>query len=267
MTKEMSKDPGQAQGLRNNSASLRRALSILLQLGHDTAGSGFSLVELSTALEMNKSTLLRLLQPLVEARFVEQLSSGYYRLGWRNAQLGQVYLAGVDLHRNMKDVLQRLATQTGETAHLVIADFPSIVYVDKVDSPHPVRMVSRIGNQQPAYSTSLGKAMLAHAPDETVEMVISNGMPARTPYTITTARGLREELAAIRERGYAIDDVENEEGIRCVAAPVFDQSGASLSGISVSGPVERVTPEKAVEFGPLVIAAANEISRRLGAKR
>ncbi|GLK12764.1 IclR family transcriptional regulator [Streptosporangium carneum] len=263
----MTKDPDQAAGPRNNSASLRRALSILLQLGHDTGGGGFSLAELSTELSMNKSTLLRLLQPLIEARFVEQLPSGHYRLGWRNAQLGQVYLAGVDLHRNMRDVLQKLATQTNETAHLVIADFPSIVYVDKVDSPHPVRMFSRIGNQQPAYSTSLGKAMLAHAPNETVELVIANGMPARTPQTITTAEGLRGELAVIRERGYAIDDIENEEGIRCVAAPIFDQSGASLSGISISGPVERVTREKVPEFAPFVVAAANEISRRLGARR
>ncbi|MCW2877234.1 MAG: IclR family transcriptional regulator [Sphaerisporangium sp.] len=263
----MTKDLSQTPGPRNNSASLRRALSVLLQLGHDTGGGGFSLVELSTKLEMNKSTLFRLLQPLVEARFVEQLSSGHYRLGWRNAQLGQIYLAGVDLHRSMRDVLQRLATQTSETVHLAIADFPSIVYVDKVDSPHPVRMFSRIGNQQPAYSTSLGKAMLAHASTETVEMVISNGMPARTSRTITTADRLREELAVIRERGCSIDDIENEEGIRCVAAPIFDQSGTSLSGISVSGPVERVTWDKVSEFEPLVVAAANEISRRLGAKR
>jgi DNA-binding IclR family transcriptional regulator len=134
----------------------------------------------------------------------------------------------------MRDVLQRLAAQTSETVHLALADFPSIVYVDKVDSPHPVRMFSRIGNQQPAYSTSVGKAMLAHASTETVEMVISNGMPARTSQTIITADRLRKELAVIRERGYSIDDIENEEGIRCVAAPIFDQSGTSLSGISVS---------------------------------
>ncbi|GII95922.1 IclR family transcriptional regulator [Sinosporangium siamense] len=263
----MTRDPSRAQGPRNNSASLRRALSILLQLGLDTDGVGFSLVELSAKLSMNKSTLLRLLQPLVEMRFVEQLPSGHYRLGWRNAHLGQVYLAGVDLHRTMRDVLQRLATQTSETVHLAIADFPSIVYVDKVDSPHPIRMFSRIGNQQPAHSTSLGKAMLAHAPADTVQMVVLHGLPARTRQTITTAEGLRAELAAIRQRGYSIDDIENEEGIRCVAAPIFDVSGASSSGISVSGPVERVTPEKVAEFGPLVIAAANDISRRLGAKR
>ncbi|WP_283135062.1 IclR family transcriptional regulator [Rhizohabitans arisaemae] len=263
MTQDLSKTPGP----RNNSASLRRALSILLQLGNDTGGGGYSLVELATELEMNKSTLLRLLQPLTEARFVEQLNSGHYRLGWRNAQLGQVYLAGVDLHRTMRDVLQQLATQTSETVHLAIADFPSIVYVDKVDSLHPVRMFSRIGNQQPAYSTSLGKAMLAHAPAETVQVVVSNGMPARTSQTITTADGLCAELAAIRERGYSIDDIENEEGIRCVAAPIFDVSGMSSSGISVSGPVERVTRERVSELGPLVIAAANEISRRLGARR
>ncbi|MCW2751252.1 MAG: IclR family transcriptional regulator [Aeromicrobium sp.] len=263
MSQELSPTPG----TRNNSASLRRALSILMQLGDDTVGTGFSIGELCTELGMNKSTVLRLVQPLIEARFVEQLPSGQYRLGWRNAQLGQVYLSGVDLHRSMRDVLVALSAETSETVHLVIADFPNIVYVDKVDSPHPVRMFSRIGSHLPAYCTSVGKAMLAHAPADVVTSVIRHGLPPRTANTITTAAALRTELELVKQQGFAIDDIENEEGIRCVAAPIFDQTGSCFSAISVSAPIERIPRESVPELAPLVMSAANEISRRLGADR
>lgn len=262
----MSQDLSPTPGTRNNSASLRRAISILLQLGDDPDNTGFSIGELGSRLGMNKSTALRLLQPLMEARFVEQLESGHYRLGWRNAQLGQLYLSGVDLHRSMRDVLLTLASQTSETVHLVIPDFPNVVYIDKVDSAHPVRMFSRIGSPQPAYCTSVGKAMLAFASDDIVTGVIQRGMPTRTANTITTASALHSELELVRQRGFAIDEIENEEGIRCVAAPIFDQTGA-CSAISVSAPAERLPREMIPDLAPQVIAAANEISRRLGANR
>jgi DNA-binding IclR family transcriptional regulator len=261
----MSLDLSPTPGRRNNSASLRRAVSILLRLGESTDGSGYSLAELCRDLELNKSTLLRLVQPLLEARLVEQLPSGRYRLGWRMAQLGRAYLAGLDLPRGMHDILQRLGEQTRETVHLVVADFPSIVYIHKVDTPHPVRMFSRIGSSAPAYCTSVGKAMLAHASPETVELVIANGMPEHTPRTITTADALWAALSEIRERGYAVDDIEHEEGIRCVAAPVFDHLGACTSAISVSAPAERLPAEQLPELAPLVVRAAHEISTRLGA--
>ncbi|MFJ6141646.1 IclR family transcriptional regulator [Kitasatospora sp. NPDC092286] len=261
MSSELSPTPG----LRNNSASLRRAISILLQLGDETDGTGYSIAELCERLGLNKSTLFRLIQPLLEARLVEHLPSGRYRLGRRNAQLGNVYLTGLDLPRSMHDVMQNLAAQTRETVHLVVADFPNIVYIHKVDSPHSVRMFSRIGNSAPVYCTSVGKAMLAHAAPATVDLVIESGMPRHTPRTITTAEDLRSALSEIRQRGYAIDDIEHEEGIRCVAAPVFDHSRACTSAVSVSAPADRLPRERVPELAPLVIAAANEISTRLGA--
>lgn len=263
MTSELSPVPG----ARNNSASLRRALGILIRLGDDPDRSPWTLSALCEDLGMNKSTLLRLIQPLIDARFVEVSATGHYRLGWRNAQLGHTYLAGVDLHRSMHDVLVELSESTSETTHLVAADFPNVVYVDKVDSPRPVRMASRIGNAQPAYCTSVGKAMLAFADDEVVRAVIRKGMPARMPNTLTTAAALRSDLEAIRERGYAIDNLENEEGVRCVAAPIFDASGQAVSALSVSAPEERLPYPMIEELAPRVIAAADEISRRLGARR
>ncbi|MYW00917.1 IclR family transcriptional regulator [Streptomyces sp. SID3343] len=254
-------------GARNNSASLRRALGILLKLGDDLEGHGRTLGELAGQLDLTKSTVLRLLQPLIDARFVQALPGGMYRLGWRNAQLGQVYLAGTDPQRDMRDVLERLSQATSETVHLVSADFPHVVYIDKVVSSLPVRMASRVGSTQPAYCTSVGKAMLAHAEAATVDAVIAAGMPARTVNTVTDEDVLRRELATTRARGWAIDDVENEAGVRCVAAAVFDAYGAATSAISVSGPTERMTPERAREVAPLVRAAAGEISQRWGGQR
>ncbi|MFD9427025.1 MULTISPECIES: IclR family transcriptional regulator [unclassified Streptomyces] len=253
-------------GARNNSASLRRALGILLSLADDRAQRGYTLGELAEHVSLSKPTVLRLLQPLVDAHFVQLLPTGTYRLGWRNAQLGQAYLAGTDPHRDMRDVLERLSARTSETVHLVKADFPRVVYIDKVDSPLPVRMASRIGSTQPAYCTSVGKAMLAHADEDVVDSVIAAGMPARTANTITSGDALRSELAASRARGWAVDDIENEVGVRCVAAPIFDPEGTATSAISVSAPEERMPPSEVERVAPLVRAAAQEISLRWGTR-
>lgn len=260
---------GAEAGARNNSASLRRALGILFHLGDDTTpAAGVTLTELTEALGLNRSTLLRLLAPLVETQLVERNpGTGRYRLGSRNAQLGQAYLERLDRRQVAHEILLELVRQSGETVHLVIADLPEVIYIDKIDSPKAVRMHSRIGNRMPAYSTSVGKAILAHADAASVEMVIRAGMPARTPATITTPAALRADLALVRERGYALDDCENEAEIRCVAAPLFDHAGEVRSAISISGPATRVTRERLAELGRFVVAAADSISRRLGAAR
>lgn len=253
---------------RNNSSSLRRALDILFHLAGPTAASGMTLSELAEDLSVNKSTASRLLAPLTEARLVERdESTGGYRLGSRTAQLGQIYLERLDLRAAARESLIGLVEATGETVHLVIADLPEVVYVDKFDSPQSVRMYSRIGNRMPAYSTSVGKAILAHANENAVAAVIDHGMPRRTDTTHTTAQGLRADLAVIRELGYAVDNSENEPDIRCVAAPIFDHNDVVTSAISASGPANRVTPERESHLGVLVISAADRISRLLGAHR
>lgn len=251
---------------RNSSASLRKALAILQHLGDDRHGEGITIARIAADLDLNRSTVTRLMQPLVETAFVEQVpETGTYRLSWETARLGQAYLAGVRPDRDMRQVLRELGERTTETAHLVRAAAPHVVYIDKVDSPHAVRMVSRIGSTQPMHSTSVGKCILAHADEATIQAVISAGMPPRTAATITSEPLLREELARVREQGWAIDDVENEEGIRCVAAPIFDATGACSHALSISGPVSRVPRARVPDLVPLVTRAAADISRRMGA--
>lgn len=150
---------------------------------------------------------------------------------------------------------------------MVIRDGDEAVYIDKVEGNRTIRMYSQIGRQVALHSTAVGKAILAFLPPEEVEKIIaSRGLPRFTPRTISTMAALQAELAGVKERGYAIDDGENEEGIRCVGAPVFDYQGRVVAAISISGPVLNVTPERVPVLGRLVRQAGEEISRRLGYK-
>jgi len=251
---------------RNRSGAVRRALGILEALVEPSAsGHPVSLAELARTTGLNKATLLRLSEPLQEAGLVSRDGLGHFALGVGALRLGEAYLAGVDLRGAARPILEELVADSGETAHLVVFDEPYVVYVDKVDSTSAVRMHSRIGGRMPLYCTAAGKAMLAWLPGETVDRVLALPTPPRTERTLTSAAAVRENLAVIRERGWSMDDVENEPDIRCVGAPVFDRSGAVVGACSLSGPDQRITPSRALELGPRVRAAADAIGRRLGA--
>lgn len=251
---------------RNASSSLRRALSILMYLAEDEGHpQGASLTDLATGLGLSKSTVLRLVGPLREVRLLDQdPESGHYRLGPQNALLGQLYQERLDVRRTAAPLLHQLAKDVREAVHLVSFDPPEIVYIDKVESPQAVRMHSRVGGRQPAYCTATGKAFLAHSTDDVLDQVLAAGLPARTPATLTSPDELRADLDRIRQRGYAIDDVENELEIRCVAAPVFNHSGAVVTAVSISGPASRVTHDRLAEIGTHVTKTARALTERLG---
>lgn len=251
------------ESVRNNSSSVRRALRITGALAEAT-GDGVSLAELSTRLDLNKGTVLRLIRPLLDARMVARTAAGRYRLGVQTLVLGGAFLASLDIRQVARGELEVLMSATGETVHLVVYDRPDVVYVDKVDSPSTVRMVSRIGSRMPAYSTAVGKTFLAHATAEEVAAALAHGMPRRTGRTITSRRAMATELKRVRRAGYAVDNQENEDDIVCVAAPVRDHTGAVVSAVSVSGPATRMTAAKRRRAVPLVVAAAERVSGHLG---
>jgi IclR family acetate operon transcriptional repressor len=147
---------------------------------------------------------------------------------------------------------------------LAIPSGDEVVYIAKVDSPHSVRMASQIGALNPMHCTALGKAILAHYASDRVDGIIAKGLPRRTSHTLTTPERLRDELERVRSKGFATDDQENELGVRCTGAPIFDYTGKVVGAISVSGPAGRITQESSLEMGPLVKDAALEISRRMG---
>lgn len=251
---------------RNQSASLRRALAVLAQVrDHAGAGRGLSLTRLAEALDMSKSTVLRLAVPLVEADLLARdRETGWFRLGHGALRLGQAYLGTLDLRTAAAEELRRLMLDARATVHLVIYDAPHVVYVDKVENEATVRMGSRIGSRAPAYCTAVGKAIMAWLPEEAVNDAIAAGLRPITPYTITDPDALRAELARTRANGYTVDDRENEPDVRCVAAPIFDHTNTVAAALSVSGLTSRLTPSRVRGLGPKVAQAGIRISRALG---
>jgi DNA-binding IclR family transcriptional regulator len=225
---------------------------------------GLTLSELVGLGGLPRPTTLRLLGALEAARVVQTDEHGAYRLGPKLAAWGSVFFDSVDTRRLASDILTKLAESSGETCHLAVRDEDRVLYIDKIDSPYSLRMFSRVGTTVPLHCTSLGKAMLAFFPQADMDRLLSGRLERRTANTITDPRMLIMELGRVRERGYAIDDVENEEGIRCVAAPVFDHRGTVIAAISVAAPITRVTREKAEELGEIVLEAAAELSQRHG---
>lgn len=242
--------------------ALVRGLALIDLLA--THPSGLRLNDIVTRGAIPKGTALRLLDALLASRVVQVDAHGVYRLGAQCAVWGSIYLGTNEFRDLATDVLTGLAEEIGETCHLGILEGDRVLYIDKVDSPHAVRMVSRIGGTNPLYTTALGKAMLAHLGDQAVESVIAGGLTGRTENSITEPELLRRDLALTQRRGYAVDDVENEEGVRCIGAAVFDHHGQAVASISVAGPAYRVTRQRIAQIGPEVRRAAAELSLRLG---
>jgi IclR family acetate operon transcriptional repressor len=213
---------------------------------------------------MSKSTAHRYLTTLEELGVVERDDRDCFRLGLRLIELAATFLSGQDLQNVSEPFLLQLAAQTQETVHLAVPFADEVVYIAKIDSPHAIRMASHIGARVPLYCTSLGKAILACCTPDRVEEIIGRGLPARTPRTVTSPETLRAELERVRAQGFAVDDQENEMGVRCIGAPIFDTTTRVIGAISVSGPASRISLERSLELGPLVRDAASGVSRRMG---
>jgi IclR family acetate operon transcriptional repressor len=253
-----------ADGPAAGSKTLERALTVLLEVAN--AGErGLTLSECAGVLGYSKATTHRILRTLTRHGFLRfDDDRGTFMLGVTNLRLGIDFLERIDLRREALPVLRRLVGRAGETVHLGRLSGTDVVYIEKVESAQAVRMYSRVGDTMPAYSTGLGKAILAFLDEEALQRHLPAELAARTPKTIVDPTALRRELAATRKRGYSIDDVENEEGIRCAGAPVFDHGGVVQAGISVAGPASRMTRERLAALGPLVREAADEISATVG---
>ncbi len=250
---------------RNTSQSARRTLSILDYLSTHAGSQGLSLAELAHGMTMNKSTLLRLLATLQDFDLVEKdQKDETYRLGLKTLQLAEACLSSMYLRKIVSPFLIEAMEATRETAHLVVYDSGDVVYIDKIDSPNMIRVVSSVGMHMPAHSTAVGKALLAYLPPSAFEEVLAKGLHSRTSNTLTDAQALQHELAKIRSQGYAFDDEENEPEVRCIAAPLFDYSSHSVAAISISGPTSRITPERVEHLGILVKEIAERVSERLG---
>lgn len=234
--------------------SLHRALD-LLEAVADRGGQA-TIGDVAAAAGLPVPTTHRLLRTLVDRGYVRQLPSRRYALGHRLVPLGAIAgtVAGADSH----DVLAALVDALGETANLAVLSGPRAEYVAQVPSRHTMRMFTEVGRQVDLHCTGVGKALLARLDDErALELVRRVGMARRTEHTLVTEDALLADLAAIRSRGYALDEQEQESGVRCVALAVGDP--VPWMAVSVSGPPTRMTDDVVERAVPLLRDAARRL--------
>lgn len=211
------------------------------------------------------STVHRFLTNLVTAGFLSCDGEGTYHLGIACFAIGQAAVQQLDIRRLSLPYLRELNHQTRETIHLTVRHGLSAVYVEKLDSPEPLRIHSRIGAAVPLYCTAVGKVMLAYMPIEEQERVLPElGVKRLTPNTVGNLQELKTELYRVRKNGYACDMEEHEMHIRCVAAPIWDHMGSVQSSLSITAPVVRMPVTRLRQLAPMIQSAGLQISRELG---
>ena len=246
--------------------SVERIFQLIESLAAHPAGAG--LQRLAQDTDLAKSTVHRLLASLVSLGYAAQDENGRYRLTLKMFELSSGIVNSMDIKDVAKVHLERLAQRTGEAVHLVIRDGQDIVYIYKTESG-PMRMSSRVGLRSPLYCTGVGKAILATLPADEVTNIWQHTTPQKlTTHTIVEFDAQQAQLAEVRTNGYAIDDEENELGVRCVAVAIPGVGGRADSAFSISGLAPYMTPERIRRIATLAQDARTDIMADLGlAKR
>jgi DNA-binding IclR family transcriptional regulator len=189
-----------------------------------------------------------------------------YQLGVRLFQLGSVFAQQIDLAREAQRVAAEVAAECDETVHVAILEGSDVIYIARVESTHPVRMISAVGRRLPAHSTGVGKMLLSSLTDDEIDALYRDRdvLPSVTPHTITSLPRLRAELAEIHARGLAYDEAESSEDVHCVATGVRDHSGTMVAAMSISVPIMRWSIERRDVLADLVRAGSTRLSESLG---
>ena len=247
--------------------SLSRALDLLTLLGN-APDSGLTVGDIAKAADISKSTAFLLLQTLVARNFVADLRVGnnrLYRLGPALAQLGRRIPVDLNIGQVADPILQQLTRSTGLTARLAVSDEGYAVTISQVDPPGPFRMTASLGQRELPHCSSLGKALLFQAKDSDIRDIAKRiGLPRRTAKTLTSIKALVTDLQRARGRGYALDDEEDNIGVACLGAPIFDRVGKIVAAISVTGMKQNQTSRDFDRMGEIVKSHALQISALIG---
>ncbi len=237
----------------------------LLETVAATSG-GLTLGELSKKNDLHPSTTHRLLHTLIEIGYIRQEArTRRYHLGSKSLNLVSPARQRIDVADLAADFLRELAEQVEETANLYIRDGDEVVHVSQSEAPKAMRIFTTVGTRLPIYCTASGKALLANLPAGELDFVLERlNLERHAPNTITQLDDLRVELSRIRRRGYAVDDEEQEIGVRGVGAVIRDHTAQPLAAISVSGPSGRISVHRLAELAQSVQVAAARISHELG---
>jgi DNA-binding IclR family transcriptional regulator len=224
-----------------------------------------SLAQIAETAGLPRTTVHRILAALREIGFIEQdIRGGNYGLGIRLFELGSLALANMDLHREAKPFVDRLARLAEEAVHVGVFNGNDIVVVEREESGDRPANNSTLIETAPAYCTGVGKAVLAFQDRQVIAKVVKSGLKRFTNNTITSATTLDRELAKIRRQGFAVDNGEHQIWVHCVAAPIRDANGRVFAGISVTGPAERIGEDRIPILSRQVMQTADSISRHLG---
>lgn len=238
--------------------SVERTFELLERMAD--AGGEVALSDLAESSGLPLPTIHRIMRTLVGAGYARQQPSRRYALGPRLIRLGET--ASRALGSWARPYLAELTEVVGETSNMAVLDGEQVVYVAQVPSQHSMRMFTEVGRRVDAHATAVGKALLAHLPEDTaVQALQRSGMRAQTERTITNVDAMREELARIRQVGYALDDGEQEVGVRCYAVAV--PGAPSNTALSISGPESRMSRVSTSEVVPLMQRLARELSAEL----
>jgi IclR family acetate operon transcriptional repressor len=242
--------------------TLEKGLAIVQFVGErGEVGAG----SIMSAFALSRSATYRLLDRLRTGGYLQESATpGCFRLGPRMVAIGLAALNQMDLMHVAPPLLGPLAQAAGETINLAVPHGDEMVYIYQHEGPGSIKVTARLGTRRPMNCTSLGKAFLAFLPDAEREERLATMLYTRlTPRSLVTAEALRPELERTRERGFAIDDVEVEDGVSCLGAPILDYRGHPTAAISIAGPAERM-PGKRPLVVPLLLQTAATISTRLG---
>ena len=244
--------------------SVSHALDVLEEFKGDAIELGVT--ELSKKLKLHKNNIFRLLATLEARGYIEQnRSTENYRLGLKSLELGQTFIKQMGLLRQARPSLERLAARANETTYLAVMRNVDVIYLDVVEASQTVRVASRVGLRLPTHCTAVGKVLIASDSEEEIKKRLPEHFEKRTGKTITDSKSLVEHLIKVAKQGYALDDEEFEEGVRCIAAPVRDYTGNVVAAVSISGPAMRMTDKKVVDdLIQAVRDAGEDLSRRLG---
>jgi DNA-binding IclR family transcriptional regulator len=224
--------------------------------------------DIARQLRLHKSTVHRLLVVLESYRLIKKGPEGAYGLGTRLIELGECAIARLKLSEYAEPHLRTLAEQTGEGAHVTILNGTELLSIAHAEGRWALHSLTRTGQRTQIHCTAAGKAVLAFLSDDVCEDLLARlPLKRNTRRTIVKTTAIKMELMRVRELGFAVDDEEFEEGLRCVSAPIFDHRGHVVASLSMAAPVFRLRKERVPQVARLVVAAAQGLSDELGHQR
>jgi len=248
---------------QNTIKSLDRAMQVFEYLSEE---QGKALSQLAEEMGQAPATVYRVLvtlegRGLVEFDRYEQV----WHIGPRAFVIGARFLRRTSLVDRARPIMRRLMEETGETANLGVEREGAVLFLSQVETHASIRAFFPPGTLSQMHASGIGKALLAHMDADRLDRVFSSDVPKKfTEFTITDLSDLQSDLAGIRDRGYSVDNEEKNLGMRCIAAPVFDQNREAVAGISVSGPTSRVSPEEVERLSRPVVDAAHALTAAIG---